>query len=64
MTQDQCGDTSMGNIPESVSPQGPLTPLLLGGSVKGVSGHGRNSMDADDEQSANFGPKIHTQMKI
>jgi hypothetical protein len=21
-------------------------------------------MDADDEQSANFGPKIHTQMKI
>ncbi|KAK2372718.1 hypothetical protein P8452_45965 [Trifolium repens] len=51
MTQDQCGDTSKGNISESVSPQGPLTPLLLGGSVKGVSSHGRNSMDADDEQS-------------
>ncbi|GAU17394.1 hypothetical protein TSUD_232700 [Trifolium subterraneum] len=31
--------------------QGPLTPLLLGGSVKGLSSHGRNSMDADDEQS-------------
>ncbi|XP_045816829.1 transcription factor HHO5 isoform X3 [Trifolium pratense] len=51
MTQDHREDTSKGNISESLSPQGPLTPLLLGGSVKGLSSHGRNSMDADDEQS-------------
>jgi hypothetical protein len=51
MTQDQYGDTSKGSISEFVSPQGPLTPLLLGGYVKGVSRQGRNSMDVDDEQS-------------
>jgi len=51
MAQDQCEDISKGNFSESVSPQGPLTPLLLGGSVHGLSSHGRNSMDAEDEQS-------------
>ncbi|CAI8588815.1 unnamed protein product [Vicia faba] len=49
MIQDQ--DTSKGNLSESVSPQGPLTPILIGGSVKGLSSHGRNSVDAEDEQS-------------
>lgn len=52
MAHDQCEeDTSEGNFSESVSPQGPLTPLLLGGSAQGLSSHGRNSMDAEDEQS-------------
>ncbi|KAK7406585.1 hypothetical protein VNO78_08213 [Psophocarpus tetragonolobus] len=51
MTQDQCGDKSKG-LSESGSPQGPLTPLLLrGGSAKGLSSPGRNSVDAEDEQS-------------
>lgn len=49
MIEDQ--DTSKGNLSESVSPQGPLTPILIGGSVKGLSSHGRNSVDAEDEQS-------------
>lgn len=46
MDQDECGDhiESKGNLSQSGSPQGPLTPLLIGGS-------GRNSMDAEDEQS-------------
>ncbi|KAJ1436724.1 SANT/Myb domain [Sesbania bispinosa] len=35
MAQDQCGDKSKGNLSQSGSPQGPLTPLVLGGSVKG-----------------------------
>ncbi|KAJ1419105.1 SANT/Myb domain [Sesbania bispinosa] len=51
MAQDQCGDKSKGNLSQSGSPQGPLTPLVLGGSVKGLSSPGRNSMDAEDEQS-------------
>lgn len=50
-TQDQCGDKSKGNLSQSASPQGPLTPLLLGGSAKGLSSHGGYSMDAEDEQS-------------
>ncbi|XP_004511969.1 transcription factor HHO5 isoform X2 [Cicer arietinum] len=48
MAQDQCGgdiSNSKGSLSESVSPQGPLTPLLIGGSVA------RNSVDAEDEQS-------------
>ncbi|KAK7307602.1 hypothetical protein VNO77_40810 [Canavalia gladiata] len=48
MDQDQCGDKSKGNLSQSGSPQG---PLLLGGSVRGLSSPGRNSMDAEDEQS-------------
>ncbi|KHN36204.1 hypothetical protein glysoja_003327 [Glycine soja] len=54
MTQDECGDKSKGNMSQSGSPQGPLTPLLLGGagSAKGLSSPGRNSVDAEDEQSS------------
>ncbi|XP_047160504.1 transcription factor HHO5-like [Vigna umbellata] len=53
MGQDECGDKSKGNLSQSGSPQGPLTPLLLGGggSAKGISSPGRNSVDAEDEQS-------------
>ncbi|XP_058772785.1 transcription factor HHO5 isoform X2 [Vicia villosa] len=51
MIQDQCGDTPKGNLSESVSPQGPLTPILIGGSAKGLSSTVRNSVDAEDEQS-------------
>ncbi|XP_057449485.1 transcription factor HHO5-like isoform X2 [Lotus japonicus] len=51
MVQDQSGDKSKGSLSQSGSPQGPLTPLLLGGSVKGLSSPGRNSADAEDEQS-------------
>ncbi|CAJ1929759.1 unnamed protein product [Sphenostylis stenocarpa] len=54
MGQDECGDKSKGNLSsQSGSPQGPLTPLLLGGggSAKGLSSPGRNSVDAEDEQS-------------
>nr|KYP66667.1 Two-component response regulator ARR1 [Cajanus cajan] len=53
MGQDECGEKSKGNlsVSQTGSPQGPLTPLLLGGSVKGLSSPGRNSVDAEDEQS-------------
>ncbi|TKY70543.1 hypothetical protein E2542_SST06833 [Spatholobus suberectus] len=51
MAQDHSGDKSKGNMSQSGSPQGPLTPLLLRGSVKGLSSPGRNSVDAEDEQS-------------
>lgn len=52
MNQDQSEDNkSMENSSKSVSPQGPLTPLLLGWSAKGVSSHGQNSVDAEEEHS-------------
>ncbi|XP_061341925.1 transcription factor HHO5-like [Gastrolobium bilobum] len=65
MTQDQCGDKSKGNLSQSGSPQGPLTPLLIGGSVKGLSSPGRNSMDAEDEQSdcRNWKTGVHQQLE-
>ncbi|KAK7331119.1 hypothetical protein VNO77_25333 [Canavalia gladiata] len=50
MAQDQCRDNkSKGNMSQSGSPQG---PLFLGGSGKGFSSSGRNSIDTEeDEQS-------------
>ncbi|KAK7309230.1 hypothetical protein RJT34_05790 [Clitoria ternatea] len=66
MAQDQCGDNkSKGNLSQSGSPQGPLTPLLLGGSVKGLSSPGRNSLDGEDEQSdcRNWKDGVHQQQE-
>lgn len=56
MSQDESGDKSKGNnMSQSGSPQGPLTPLILGGggggSAKGLSSPGQNSVDGEDEQS-------------
>lgn len=55
--KDQCAKE---NSSHSGSPQG---PLLLRGSVKGLSSPGRNSMDAEDEQSdcRNWKGGIHQQ---
>ncbi|RDX63539.1 Transcription factor HHO5, partial [Mucuna pruriens] len=65
MVQDECGDKSKGSLSQSGSPQGPLTPLLLGGSVKGLSSPGRNSVDAEDEQSdcRNWKGGVHHQLE-
>ncbi|KAL2348419.1 hypothetical protein Fmac_002419 [Flemingia macrophylla] len=65
MGQDECGEKSKGNLSQSGSPQGPLTPLLLGGSVKGLSSPGRNSVDAEDEQSdcRNWKEGVHHQLE-
>jgi len=57
MAQDKCGDDKSG------SPQG---PLFLGGSGKGLSSSGRNSMDTEgDEESdcRNWKGGIHHQLQ-
>ncbi|XP_027361911.1 transcription factor HHO5 [Abrus precatorius] len=63
MGQEQCGDKSKGSLSQSGSPQG---PLLLGGSVKGLSSPGRNSVDAEDEQSdcRNWKGGVHQHQEV
>ena len=50
MAQDQCGDKARESFSQqSGSPQG---PLLLGGSGKGLSSSGRNSMDGEEDEAS------------
>ncbi|CAA2996560.1 transcription factor HHO5-like [Olea europaea subsp. europaea] len=57
LTQDQC----KANAAQSGSPQGPLRP---GGSPKGLSATGRNSMEEDDDKSESHNWKAPLQKPV